>query len=208
MTRLLTLCIALVTLAPAAVATSPAVGDSPHGFPGQVAPDFTATDITGATFSLAEHKGKPVVLEWTNPDCPFVKKHYDTGNMQTIQAKASEMGAVWVSINSSAPGKQGALTAQEAQAWVAGQGAAPTHYVLDPSGDLGRLYGAKVTPHIFVVDKDGVLAYAGAIDDNDSSAPESVEGAGNYALAALEDLSEGRAVETPETRAYGCSVKY
>jgi peroxiredoxin len=201
MPRILTAFLALAVLA----LPAPALAEAKVGQP---APDFTATDIHGNAFALAEQRGKPVVLEWTNHDCPFVVKHYSTGNMQAAQKAAREGGAVWVSIVSSAPDKQGHVTAEQAAAILAEQGAAPTTQILDPAGAIGRAYGAKTTPHMFVIDAGGVVAYAGAIDDNPSADPATVAGATNYALAALEALRAGAPVDPAETRAYGCSVKY
>ena len=144
---------------------------------GTAAPDITATDINGNNFKLSDHKGKIVVLEWHNPDCPFVIKHYDTGNMQKAQTKVAEMdGVEWVSINSSAEGKQGAYNAEQVQAYLKEQGSTPTTYILNPDGTIGKTYDAKTTPHMFVIDADGKIAYAGAIDDNSSPRKSTVEG--------------------------------
>ena len=175
---------------------------------GEAAPTFTATDIEGNAVDLAALKGKTVVLEWTNHQCPYVIKHYDSGNMQRTQKMAKEDGVVWVSIVSSAPGKQGHLDLEEAKEIVAKEGAYPAHKVLDESGEIGKLYKATTTPHMFVIDEAGVLAYAGAIDSNSSPRPSAVEGATNYVLAALGDLKEGNTVQTAQTQPYGCSVKY
>ncbi len=175
---------------------------------GKPAPDFTATDIKGNPFKLSDHKGKIVVLEWTNHECPFVLKHYGTNNMQNTQKAAKEKGAEWVSIVSSAPGRQGHTTAEAAQKIVDETGAAPDVKILDEKGEIGTLYGASTTPHMFVVDKDGTIAYMGAIDDQPSPRPETVEGAKNYVLAAIDDLAAGKPVETPVTQPYGCNVKY
>lgn len=175
---------------------------------GEAAPTFTATDIYGNEFNLEDQKGKIVVLEWTNHLCPFVRKHYETNNMQNTQKTATDNGVVWVSIVSSAPGKQGNVSAEEAQEIVKSTGAHSTTRILDPSGDIGRMYEAKTTPHMFVISAEGNLAYAGAIDNNRSPNPDAVNGAKNLVLAALEDLSLGRVVEVPQTAPYGCSVKY
>ncbi len=175
---------------------------------GDAAPTFSGTTAKGETFTLADQKGKIVVLEWTNKDCPFVKKHYKTGNMQKLQKAAAENGVVWVSVLSSAEGKQGHLTADEALANVAMKEAAPAHLVLDPSGEIGTLYAAKTTPHMFVIDAEGNLAYHGAIDDVSSADPADVEKANNYVTAAIDALKAGKAVETASTSPYGCSVKY
>lgn len=176
---------------------------------GAPAPDFTATDINGNPFKLSDHKGKKVVLEWTNHQCPYVIKHYDSGNMQKLQKDAAAMGDVaWVTIVSSAPGKQGHLSAEEAQKIVTESGAQPTVKILDESGEIGKLYAAKTTPHMYVIDADGNLAYAGAIDDNSSPRQSSIEGAKNYVTAALQNLKAGETVEVAQTAPYGCSIKY
>lgn len=200
--RKLILALALV---PFALGATPAFAAAEVGQP---APDFTATDIKGNTVKLSDLKGKNVVLEWTNQECPFVVKHYKTGNMQAAQKKATEGGAVWISINSSAPGMQGNTTAEEALKIETEAGVHSTNRILDPSGEIGQLYGAKTTPHMFVIDKEGTLAYAGAIDDKPDADSASIEGAKNYVLAALDDLSAGKPVETPSTASYGCGVKY
>ena len=175
---------------------------------GEPAPSFTATDIHGNEFNLEDQQGKIVVLEWTNHLCPFVKKHYETNNMQNTQKTATDNGVIWVSIVSSAEGKQGYVSAQEALQIEQDAGAHATTRILDPSGEIGQLYGAQTTPHMFVISAEGNLIYAGAIDDKPGPNPDSVEGAKNLVLAALDDLSAGRAVETPRTAPYGCSVKY
>jgi len=176
---------------------------------GATAPDIATTDINGADFKLSDHKGKIVVLEWHNPECPYVIKHYDSKNMQKLQAEVAAMdGVEWVSINSSATGKQGAYDAAKIKEYLTAQGASPTTYITDPTGVLGKAYDAKTTPHMFVIDKDGKVAYAGAIDDNSSPRASSVEGATNYVTAAITDLKAGNAVTTASTRPYGCGVKY
>jgi peroxiredoxin len=175
---------------------------------GQAAPPFTATDSDGRTRSLEEFKGKLVVLEWWNPECPFVGKHYGSGNMQKLQREWTGKGVVWLTIDSSAPGKQGYLTPAEAKTTVQAKGAAPTAVLLDPDGKTARAYGAKTTPHMFVIDRSGALAYAGGIDDKPSTDQEDVATAHNYVTAALEALSAGRPVATQASQPYGCSVKY
>ena len=175
---------------------------------GKPAPDFTATDIKGNPFKLSDHKGKTVVLEWTNHECPFVMKQYGTKNMQNTQKAAHDKGAYWVSIVSSAEGRQGHTTPEQAQKIVDESGATPDVKILDEKGEIGKLYGASTTPHMFVIDKDGNVAYMGAIDDNPSPRPETVEGAKNYVLTAIDELSAGKPVETPVTQPYGCNVKY
>lgn len=175
---------------------------------GQPAPDFTLTDIDGASHTLSGLRGKVVVLEWTNYDCPFVKKHYGTDNMQSIQKQYTEQGVVWFSICSSAPGKQGNYPAEKWPDLMKEKDSAPTAVLLDADGVVGRLYGAKTTPHMFVVDAGGVLVYAGAIDDNAAADPSTVEGAHNYVRAALDAVKAGQPVEKASTQPYGCSVKY
>lgn len=175
---------------------------------GKPAPDFTATDINGKEFKLSDYKGKNVVLEWTNHQCPFVVKHYSTGNMQAVQEKATKDGAIWVTIVSSAPGKQGNITPEEAKKIDAEVGAKATTRLLDNSGEIGRLYGATATPNMYVIAADGTLAYQGAIDDKSSPDPKSVEGAKNLVLAALDDITAGNPVQIPFTVPYGCPVKY
>ena len=197
--RLTIACAALMLVA------APAIAAPDIGAP---APDFTATDINGNEFKLSDHKGKTVVLEWTNHQCPYVMKHYETGNMQKTQAAAKEHGVEWVSIVSSAEGRQGNTTAEEAKAILEQQGATVTTKILDPSGTIGGLYDAKTTPHMYIIDAQGMLVYAGAIDSNPRWFKGSVKSAKNYILAALDNIAAGEPIETPSTRAYGCSVKY
>lgn len=205
MKSLLLLTLALLPLSTAAMA-APEIG--------KPAPTFTATDTNGKTVALADLKGKTVVLEWTNHQCPFVVKHYASGNMQALQAETTADGVVWVSINSSAKGKEGNTTVEEANKIIADQKALPTHKILDESGEIGKLYDAKTTPHMFVIDKNGVLAYAGAIDDKSGFDPEEVKTAKNYVRAALADLTDAKLakadnpVEVSSTKPYGCGVKY
>jgi peroxiredoxin len=175
---------------------------------GQPAPEITATDINGAPFKLSDHKGKTVILEWTNAQCPFVVKHYETGNMQKTQQAAIDKGAVWVTINSSAPGLQGHVTAEEQKNIIANTKAVPTTAILDESGEIGKAYDAQTTPHMFIVNAEGTLVYAGAIDDNSSPRHDTVEGAKNHVLAALDEIVAGKAVTTATTPPYGCAVKY
>ncbi len=175
---------------------------------GQAAPAFTGTDTKGQAHALADFKGKTVVLEWTNHLCPYVKKHYGSGNMQKLQTAATADGVVWLSIVSSAEGKQGHVTPEEADKIVAEAGAKPTAKLLDPAGEIGKAYGAKTTPHMYVIDPNGTLVYAGAIDSNSSADPKTIEGATNYVAEALAAVKAGTPVATAETEAYGCSVKY
>jgi peroxiredoxin len=175
---------------------------------GRKAPDFEAKDINGETVRLSDYAGETVVLEWTNHLCPYVRKHYDSKNMQETQKAAVEKGAVWLTIVSSAEGKQGAVTPEEAAKILEEEGAHPTAKILDPSGRIGKLYSAKTTPHMYVIDEEGTLVYAGAIDDNPSPRLETVEGAKNYVLSALDHLAAGETVEPAQTAPYGCAVKY
>jgi hypothetical protein len=175
---------------------------------GTPAPDFRATDVNGRPVSLSDFRGRTVVLEWSNPECPTVRKHYDSGNMQRTQAAAAAAGTVWLTINSSAEGNQGHMTPEQARTFAAGQPSRRTAYLLDPEGIVGRRYGATATPHMFVVNAAGNLVYNGAIDDKPSTDPEDIQGARNHVLAALGDLRAGRPVAVPTSRPYGCSVKY
>ncbi len=175
---------------------------------GQAAPDFQAQDVDGNGHSLSEFKGKYVVLEWFNYDCPFVKKHYGSGNMQALQKKWTGKGAAWLAINSSAEGKQGNYPAKKMKSLAAERKVAATHVLLDPDGRAGRLYGAKTTPHMFVIDPQGVLIYAGAIDDTPSADPADVKTAKNFVDAALTEAMAGKPVTEPSTQSYGCGVKY
>lgn len=175
---------------------------------GQPAPAFTAKDGDGKTRSLSEFKGKTVVLEWTNAGCPYVQKHYKSGNMQALQKSATKDGVVWLTLVSSAPGKQGYVSPAEAKTWKTSSGAGSTALLLDPGGQVGKAYDARTTPHMYVVDKSGKLAYMGGIDDKPVADPSSLKGAKNYVSAALSDIKAGRAVATPVSKPYGCSVKY
>lgn len=175
---------------------------------GQPAPDFRAVDADGRTRALSEFKGKTVVLEWHNGGCPYVRKHYGAGAMQRLQKQATADGAVWLTLISSSPGTQGYLSPAEAKGWKASNKAAATALLLDPDGEVGKAYDARTTPHMYVVDRAGRLAYMGGIDDKPSADPASLKGAKNHVGAALADLAAGRPVATPVTRPYGCSVKY
>jgi peroxiredoxin len=172
------------------------------------APDFAATDSRGQTEALAQNRGKYIVLEWHNQGCPFTRKHYASGNMQALQKEWTAKGVVWFTVISSAPGKEGYVTASEENAYLAQMKAAPTAALLDPDGKVGRLYNAKTTPHMFVIDPQGKLIYAGAIDDRPTPDPSDVKGARNYVSEALTEAMAGKPVANPYTRAYGCSVKY
>lgn len=175
---------------------------------GQPAPDFSGTDVDGKVWHLNDFRGQTLVLEWTNHDCPYVRKHYGSGNMQALQGAAAKDGVVWLSIISSAPGKQGHVTPAEAKELTSSRHAAPTSVILDPSGEIGRAYEAKTTPHMFVIDPKGLLVYMGGIDDKATTDQADIPGARNHVAAALAELKAGKAVSQPITKPYGCSVKY
>jgi len=175
---------------------------------GEAAPGFTTTATTSKGVSLADQRGKIVILEWTNHDCPYVRKHYDSGNMQTLQKAITGQGVIWLTLVSSSPGTQGYVTPKQADELTSTRKANPTAVLLDPTGVVGRAYGATNTPHMYVIDKSGLLVYAGAIDDRPTTRPSDVPVAHNYVRAALDDMAAGRPVQTPVTRAYGCTVKY
>jgi peroxiredoxin len=175
---------------------------------GQPAPAFKAMDAQGHARSLAAFAGKTVVLEWTNSGCPYVGKHYGSGTMQALQKKETAEGVVWLTISSSAPDMQGYFTPPTARAWAARQHWSGSALLLDSAGKIGREYEAKNTPHMFVIDKAGRIAYMGGIDDRPYADPESLKGAKPYVAMALADLKAGRPVATPVSQPYGCSVKY
>lgn len=175
---------------------------------GEAAPDFTATDSNGNSHKLADYRGKYVVLEWTNRGCPYTQKQYNSGNMQRLQREWTAKGVIWLTVISSAPGKQGYVTASEQNAFVKKINAAPTAVLLDPSGALGHLYDAKTTPHMFIISPEGTLIYNGAIDDRPTTDLADIEGAKNYVSLSLEEAMSGKSVSNPTTRPYGCDVKY
>lgn len=175
---------------------------------GQSAPDFTLTDIDGKTHNLTDYRGNTVVLEWTNQGCPFVVKHYDSGNMPAVQRDALANGVVWLVINSGSNGAQGDLEPAEVKSWQSEKGASFTAYFRDRDGRVGHLYGAKTTPHMFVISSEGTLVYQGAIDSIRSAKISDIDRAENYVRSALKDIAEGVPVRTGITRPYGCSVKY
>jgi len=207
--RLPALTAALVLLMlPAAPSDEKASPGAAKAAIGKAAPDFALPDVDGKTVRLSEFKGKIVVLEWFNLGCPFVRKHYDSGAMQKLQSDVTGQGGVWLSICSSAPGKQGHYAAAEMKAATAREKAASTAVLLDPQGEVGRLYGAKTTPHMFVIAQDGVLVYDGAIDNIKSTDVADVPKAENYVRAAVDQTRAGKPVAKPTTPPYGCSVKY
>jgi peroxiredoxin len=199
------LSIGLATGLALAIATTSAFA-SPNV--GTTAPDFVAKDSKGNTVKLSDYRGKTVILEWTNDGCPYVQKHYGSGNMQALQKKLTGEGIVWLTVISSAPGTQGYVKGPEADELTRSRGAAPTAVLLDPEGKIGRLYDAQTTPHMYVIKTDGMLAYKGAIDDKPTTRLGDIETAKNYVLNALKQISAGKAVDPAVTRAYGCSVKY
>jgi peroxiredoxin len=175
---------------------------------GEPAPAFTATDSNGQVHSLSSYKGKIVVLEWHNQGCPYTRKHYESGNMQRLQKEWTTKGVVWLTVITSAPGHQGYVTPDQENAYLAEMKAAPTAALLDPTGTLGHLYGAKTTPHMFIIDRNGVLIYNGAIDSKPSTEESDIPGATNYVSQALAETLAGKPVSVPVSQPYGCSVKY
>jgi len=175
---------------------------------GQPAPEFTGTDTSGTTYKLSDLRGKTVILEWTNDGCPYVKKHYGSGNMQKLQKDTTADGVVWLTIASSAPGSQGNLSPAEHDALMTSRDAAPTAVLLDEDGTIGQAYGAQTTPHMYIITPDGKLAYKGAIDDKPTADQADIDSANNYVRQALGQIAAGKPVVPAVTRAYGCSVKY
>lgn len=175
---------------------------------GSTVTDMQVTDSNGTVHNLSDFAGKNVVLEWTNEGCPYVKKHYTSGNMQELQKEAAADGTVWLSVISSAPGKQGYKTGEQANAHVAEAGAAPTAVILDANGTAGKTFSAKTTPHMYVINADQTLVYQGAIDDDRSANPAKAKTANNYVREAMAAVKAGTPVATAETTPYGCSVKY
>ena len=175
---------------------------------GQPAPAFEGVDTNGSTHTLASFAGKYVVLEWFNPDCPFVRKHYDSGTMQKLQKTYTGKGVIWLTVASSAPGKQGHLDAESGKAVLERTKASPTALILDSDGVIGKAYGAKTTPHMFILDPHGRVIYAGGIDDKPSTDQADLAGAKAYVAEALNEALAGRSVTTPTSQPYGCSVKY
>mgnify|MGYP001325876399 CR=1 FL=1 len=175
---------------------------------GQPAPAFSAVDTAGKTVSLADFKGRHVVLEWVNPGCPFVQKHYSGGNMQGTQKEATAKGVVWLTINSTSPDAGDHLKPAEMAAWMQQQKAAATATLMDPEGKVGRAYGARTTPHMYVIDPAGKLVYAGAIDSKPTGRVADIATATNYVKQTVGELLAGKPVSTPSTSAYGCSIKY
>jgi peroxiredoxin len=175
---------------------------------GDPAPGFTSVDSNGKQQSLSNYKGKFVVLEWHNQGCPYTKKHYESGNMQRLQKEWTAKGVVWLTVISSAPGTQGFVTPTQENEYLKTMNASPTSVLMDPGGSLGHLYGAKTTPHMFIIDPNGTLVYNGAIDDHSSSDQSDIASSKNYVSAALTEAMAGKPVTEAATRPYGCSVKY
>jgi len=175
---------------------------------GAAGPDFNLPDTAGKTHSLSEYKGKYVVLEWFNPECPFVKKHYGSGNMQKLQGEYTSKGVVWLTIDSNAPGLEGNISAQQAQKVMKDWNTKQTALLLDPEGKAGRAYNARNTPHMFVINPDGKIVYEGAIDSKATPNPADIPSSTNYVKAALDESMSGKSVSNSNTRPYGCSVKY
>lgn len=175
---------------------------------GKDAPQFIGTDTHGQTHELSDYRGKFVVLEWTNNGCPFTRKHYNSGNMQSLQKEWTAKGVVWLTMLSSAPGQEGYMTPSDENAYMVKVHADPTAAILDPSGTIGRLYGAKTTPHMFVIDPSGKLIYEGAIDDHATTEVGDIKSSKNYVSDALAESMAGRPVNIAYTRSYGCAVKY
>lgn len=174
---------------------------------GEKAPDFTLTDLNGNAVSLSDYAGKTVILEWTNPGCPFVVKFYSNKDMGTFQTKAKEHGAVWLTINSTNPDHRDYLTPEASASWAAKHGHAAT-WLMDEDGTVGKAYGAVTTPHMYIIDGDGILVYQGAIDSIRDTKPSSIAEATNYVMDALMALNAGEDIAEAQTRPYGCSVKY
>lgn len=215
MTRLPVLAAALLALAACEQAEAPATAPTADAAPlgaapsqARTAPAFTLTDAEGVQRSLADFRGKTVVIEWTNEGCPYVQKHYGSGAMQALQREAVADGVVWLTVISSAPGKQGHVEGEAARAWRSRNNAASTHLLLDPDGTVGQAFGAMTTPDMRVIDPEGRILFAGGIDDRPSNKIEDLEGANNFVRAALDDLEAGRPVRTAYAQPYGCSIKY
>ncbi len=195
----------LAILASLATTTLLALDSPPVG---SAAPDFSLTDAKGQTHSLSQYKGKYVVLEWFNPECPFVKKHYGSGNMQKLQEEYTRKGVVWLTIDSNAPGSEGNMTPEQAEKVAAAWKTHQTALLLDPEGKAGRAYGAKNTPNMVVISPEGKIAYEGAIDSKATPNPSDIPNSTNYVKVALDESLAGKPVTTANTKPYGCSVKY
>ena len=197
----------LLLLISLAIGTTMAVAQS-GAVVGEQAPNFELTDAYGEVHNLSDFEGKYVILEWLNHDCPFVKKHYDGNNMQELQKRYTDEGVIWLSIISSVPGTQGHLQPEEAQQITKEKNASPTAVLLDVDGAVGKMYDARVTPHMYIINPEGVLEYNGAIDDKPTARLRDLEGAHNYVVAAMTSLMNGEPVEVRTNTPYGCTVKY
>jgi peroxiredoxin len=195
-------------IASAILAASLSTGAFAAATVGQAAPDFTLTDVNGKTVKLSDFKGKNVVMEWHNPGCPFVQKHYNTSNMQNLQNKYDAKETVWLTVNSTEAGHQDYMSNDKLNGYLAEKKATPDAYMTDADGKVGKSYGAKTTPHMYVINPAGMVVYAGAIDDKSGAKQEEVKTAKNFVVAALDDLKAGKPVATASTQPYGCSIKY
>ncbi len=200
----------LLTTAPGllALGLAPRLAQAATAAVGQKAPEFTLSDTHGKTVKLSDYAGKLVVLEWTNPGCPFVRKHYGAHNMQGLQKEASGKGVVWLTINSTETGSGDYLAPQALAQWMSGQQASPAATLMDPEGRVGQAYGARTTPHMYIISPQGQLLYAGGIDSIPSSRMEDIQRATNYVRAGLTEALAGKALSTPNSKPYGCSIKY
>jgi len=201
------LCTALVSFALTPAALTPAHAQAQAAV-GKPAPDFTLTDVAGKPVKLSDFKGRHVVLEWVNPECPYVVKHYGSSNMQGLQKEYAAKNVAWIAVNSTNPKHQDYKTPAQMQAWMKSQGAVTAATLLDADGKVGQLYGARTTPHMYIVDPKGQLVYAGAIDDKRSTNPADVKTAKNHVRVALDEVLAGKPVSTASTSPYGCTVKY
>lgn len=197
---------AAIINAPTIAAPKPAQSSDANA--GQTAANFTLTNAYGKPVSLQQFRGKTVVLEWHNPGCPFVQKHYNSGNMQRTQAAARKQGVVWLTINSGAKGKQGDISGKQAAALKKAQKAQFSHYLFDRKGIVGKLYGARTTPHMYIINAEGMLVYQGGIDDIRSANVDDIKKARNHVTAALNEIAAGKPVSVQRSRPYGCSIKY
>jgi hypothetical protein len=186
----------------------PAMAQAATATVGQKAPEFTLTDTTGKPVKLSDYAGKLVVLEWTNPGCPFVRKHYGASNMQGLQKEAAGKGVVWLTINSTETGSGDYLAPAALSQWMAGQKASPAATLMDPEGSVGHAYGARTTPHMYIISPQGMLLYAGGIDSIPSAKVDDIQQATNYVRVGLNEALAGKALTTSSSRPYGCSIKY
>lgn len=207
-TLLSLLSVTAVSLSTALVGVSSAFAAAAAASVGKAAPDFSLTDVNGSVVKLGDFKGKHVVLEWNNPNCPFVVKHYDSNNMQTLQNKYDMKDTVWLTVNSTNSSHQDYMSNEKLKGYIKDKKAAPDAYMADADGVVGKAYGAKTTPHMYVINPAGMLVYAGAIDDKPSANKADVATAKNYVVAALDESKAGKPLTNASTQAYGCSVKY